>query len=203
VTVRPVAAVILAAGEGKRFGGPKALVRLDRDLLVDRAVRVARESGCAPVVVVLGASAGEVVRTAALDQAVVVVNDAWATGMGSSLSCGLSAVSDHQAPAAVVLLVDQPSVGVATIRRLVQAWHDGARAAVASYNGQPRNPVVLDASTFAEVSTSAEGDVGARNWLRTHPEDVRAIACDDLGSDIDIDTPADLDRLRAMEDDTT
>ena len=200
---RAVAAVILAAGEGKRYGGPKALINLDGDLLVDRAVRVARKAGCAPVVVVLGAAADEVARTAALDHAVVLVNDDWQTGMASSLRCGLAAVSDHRAPAAVILLVDQPGVGVATLRRLVKAWRDGARAAVASYAGESRNPVLLDASTFAEVAASAEGDVGARVWLRTHPEDVCAVACDDLGSDIDIDTPADLDRLRAMEDETT
>jgi len=197
------AALVLAAGEGKRYGGPKALVRLGADLLVDRAVRVARKAGCAPVVVVLGAAADQVVQTAALDQAVVVINDDWPTGMGSSLRCGLAAMSDLHAPGVVIFLVDQPGVGVATVQRLVSAWRDGARAAVASYEGQPRNPVLLDASTFAEVAASAEGDVGARVWLRAHPEDVRAVACDDLGSDVDIDTPADLDRLRAMEDDTT
>jgi len=197
------AALILAAGEGKRYGAPKALVSLDGELLVDRAVRIAQEAGCAPVVVVLGAAATEVVHAAALDQAVVIVNDDWATGMGSSLRCGLSALADQAAAGAVILLVDQPRVGAETVRRLVDAWRAGARAAVATYDGQPRNPVLLDASTFAAVAASAEGDVGARNWLRAHPDDVCAIACDDLGSDIDIDTGADLDRLRAMEDDTS
>lgn len=196
------AAVVLAAGEGKRYGGPKALIRLDNRLLVDRAVRVARKAGCSPVLVVLGAAATEVVHAAELDGAVVVVNDDWPSGMGSSLRCGLAAAAENKAAGAVILLVDQPGVGTAAIRRLVAAWREGARAVVASYDGQPRNPVLLDATTWEEVCVSATGDVGARAWLRAHTDDVRLVACDDLGSDIDIDTPADLDRLAALEAET-
>ena len=193
------AALVLAAGEGKRYGGPKALVRLGGELLVDRVVRVAHEAQCSPVLVVLGASAVEVVRSAHLDDAVVIVNDEWPTGMGSSLRCGLAAAADNAATAAVVLLVDQPDVGPESVRRLTDAWRDGARAAVASYDGQPRNPVILDATTWSEVCESAHGDVGARDWLRAHADEVRHVACDDLGSDTDIDTPDDLDRLLATE----
>lgn len=196
------AALVLAAGEGKRYGGPKALVALDGELLVDRAARVAHEAGCAPVVVVLGAGAREVVRTAHLDDAIVVVNDDFATGMGSSLRCGLAALHDQGAAAAVVLLVDQPGVGDKTVRRLVDAWRADGRSAVASYDGQPRNPVLLDATTWADVSASAQGDVGARGWLRAHAGDVQLVACDDLGSAVDIDTPADLHRLQRMEEST-
>lgn len=201
---QPVAAaLVLAAGEGKRFGGPKALVEFGGELLVDRAVGVAQAAELAPVVVVLGAAANEVVRSARLEGAVVVVNDDYATGIGSSLRCGLTALTEHRPPAAVVLLVDQPRIGVETVRRLVSAWRGGARAAVASYGNQPRNPVLLDATTWSEVVASARGDVGARDWLRAHADDVALVACDDLGSDMDIDTRADLDRLTAMEDDAT
>ena len=201
---RVAAALILAAGEGRRFGGPKALVELDGELLVDRAARVARESGCDPVVVVLGASADEVVRSAVLEHAVVVVNDGWDEGIGSSLRCGLAALGDQHATAAVVLLVDQPGVGTETVRRLVDAWHDGAAAVAASYGGAARNPVLLDASIWAGVCATAHGDVGARAWLREHADEVVAVACDDLGSDADIDTVADLQRLTErmhLEDD--
>ncbi len=121
--------------------------------------------------------------------------------MGSSLRCGLSAVADQGASGVVIVLVDQPRVGAQTLRRLMHAWRDGARAAVASYDGQPRNPVLLDASTWSEVAASAAGDIGARGWLRAHMDDVHLVACDDLGSDVDIDTPADLQQLsRSSED---
>ena len=189
------AGLVLAAGEGRRFGGPKALARLGDQLFVERAVTTLRAAGCDPVVVVLGAVATEVARTADLGDAVVVVNDAWPTGMGSSLCTGLSALRDLGAPAAVVLLVDQPQVSPELVRRLVGHWTEGIAAVSASYGGRRRNPVLLDASVWSEVISGAVGDVGARGWLDTHPDDVVLVACDDLGSDIDIDTPHDLDRL--------
>ena len=189
------AGLVLAGGEGLRFGGPKALARLGDQLFVERAVTTLRTAGCDPVVVVLGAAAAEVARTADLGHAVVVVNDAWPTGMGSSLRTGLSALRDLGAPAAVVLLVDQPQVSPDLVRRLVGKWSEGVAAVSASYDGHRRTPVLLDASVWSAVIAGAVGDVGARSWLDTHPDDVLLVACDDLGSDIDIDTPLDLDRL--------
>ena len=190
-----VAGLVLAAGEGRRLGRPKALVRWGDQLLVERAVATLRAAGCAPIVVVLGAAAAEVAVAADLGDAVTVVNDAWPTGMGSSLCTGLSALSDLRAPAAVVLLVDQPQVTGELVRRLVGHWSPDLPAVVASYDGQRRNPVLLSALVWAEVAATATGDAGARRWLDAHADDVMLVACDDLGSDLDIDTPADLDRL--------
>ena len=193
-----VAALILAAGEGSRLGQPKALVTVNDELLVDRAVRVAHDAGCDPVMVILGASAHRVVQTAALDRAIVLVNEGWAEGIGASLRCGLTALADKQAPAAVVLLVDQPEIGAETVRRVADTWCDTEASAVAaSYGGQMRNPVVLDAAIWAEVADLARGDTGARAWLRAHADRVTVVACDDLGSDADIDTAADLERYDA------
>jgi CTP:molybdopterin cytidylyltransferase MocA len=189
------AGLVLAAGAGSRLGRPKALVELGGELLVDRAVRVLAGAGCDPVVVVLGAQASDVVSAATLGHAVVVVNEGWTEGMGSSLRCGLSAVGDLGAAGAVVLLVDQPQVGAAQVRRLLD--RRGERpAVVASYGGQPRNPALLAASIWPAVCESAVGDVGARAWMRAHPEQVLAVACDDLGGDVDIDTADDLARAQ-------
>ena len=189
------AGLVLAAGAGRRFGGPKALVRYGDELLVERAARTLSAAGCAPVLVVLGAEAATVARTAELGDAVVVVNDGWPSGMGSSLSVGLSALADLGAAGAVVLLVDQPHVSAELVERLVAHWGDGVPAVSASYGGQRRNPVLLDASVWADVKATATGDVGARVWLDTHADDVVLVACDDLGSAVDIDTPLDLERL--------
>jgi len=194
-----VAGLVLAAGGGRRFGGPKALVRLDGELLVERAVATLRGAGCAPIVVVLGASAADVATTAELGDAVVLVNDGWEQGMGSSLRTGLCALRDLSAPAAAITLVDQPGVGADVVRRLVGHWRPGLAAVVASYDGEPRNPAVIDASAWPDVMAAAAGDVGARGWLRNHPDDVTLVACDDLGSVIDIDTPLDLDRVVAEQ----
>jgi CTP:molybdopterin cytidylyltransferase MocA len=72
----------------------------------------------------------------------------------------------------------------------------GAAAAVAVYGGEPRNPVLLRRAVWADVAGSARGDVGARAWLRAHPDRVLAVPCDGTGSPDDVDTPADLARIR-------
>jgi nicotine blue oxidoreductase len=93
---RAAAAVILAAGAGTRLGGrPKALLRRDGEYLVERAERVAREGGCAAVVVVLGCHADRVAATADLTGARLATNREWATGIGSSLRAGLRALTGH------------------------------------------------------------------------------------------------------------
>ena len=84
------AGLVLAAGAGRRYGSPKALVRLGDRLLVERAADLLAAGGCDPVLVVLGAAADEVLATAALPE--TVLNPDWATGMGSSLRAGLAAL---------------------------------------------------------------------------------------------------------------
>jgi len=188
-----VAGLLLAAGGGSRYGRPKALVELDGRLLVDRAAQVLQEGGCDPVLVVLGAQAEQV--RAATDLPHVVVAHDWADGMGASLRAGLGRLAEGPADACVVALVDQPLVGSAAVTRLRSAWEAGAVAAVATYGGRPRNPVLLDRAVWADVAAAALHDVGARTWLRGHPEQVTPVACDDTGSPYDIDTTEDLAAL--------
>ena len=188
------AGLLLAAGEGSRLGTPKALLEVDGELLVDRAARVLADGGCSPVVVVLGAGAPDVTAQAQLAGAVVVVNDNWSQGMGSSLRVGLTVLQELGAGSAVVALVDQPRIGSDVVRRLT-AHPSGRPAVAAAYGGRQGNPVRLDASVWPEVAAAAEGDVGARAWMRAHPQSVEVVACDDLGVDDDIDTAEDLARL--------
>jgi nicotine blue oxidoreductase len=183
-----IAGLLLAAGEGRRFGRPKALVELDGERLVDRGVRVLRGAGCSPVLVVTGAVTVEVIG------AVVVPNPDWRSGMGSSLRTGLSALPPGL-PAVVVALVDQPLISPEAVCRLLEARRSGAGIAVATYGGRPRNPVLISAEYFEEVAEHAIGDVGARPFLRAHPELVTRVPCDDIAAPDDIDTPADLASL--------
>jgi nicotine blue oxidoreductase len=184
-----VAGLLLAAGEGRRFGRPKALVELAGERLVDRGVRMLREAGCGPVVVVMGAVSIEVIG------AVVVPNPDWSSGMGSSLRTGLAALPSG-CPAVVIALVDQPLVTAVAVQRLIEAYERGARMAVATYDGAPRNPVLIAAAHFTAVHESAVGDAGARAFLRAHPELVTKVPCDDVAAADDIDTPEDLAALR-------
>lgn len=187
-----VAGLLLAAGSGSRFGGPKALVRWEGRSLLERGVALLTDGGCDPVVVVLGASA-EAARPLAGDSIVVVATD-WADGMGASLRAGLAALAATPAEACVVALVDQPLVGALAVRRLVELTD--ITAAVSTYGGKPRNPVRLARSVWTDVAALAVGDRGARPWLRAHPDLVLLVPCDDTGSADDLDTPEDLERLQ-------
>jgi nicotine blue oxidoreductase len=194
--VSAVSGLLLAAGAGRRMGGPKALVELDGAPLVRRGVRLLADGGCSPVVVVVGAAA-ERVRPLCDDAQVVEASD-WATGMAASLRAGLAAAEGLvDVGACVVALVDQPGVTPAAVERLRAAHRDGARAAVATYAGRPRNPVLLDRSVWADVAAAAVGDEGARPWLRAHPELVVHVDCTDVGTPDDVDTPQDLAALAA------
>ncbi|TNY34479.1 nucleotidyltransferase family protein [Thermomonospora catenispora] len=185
---RAPAGLLLAAGAGSRLGRPKALVELDGERLVDRGVRTLREGGCSPVLVVIGAASLEAVG------AVVVPNPRWRTGMGSSLRAGLAELPPG-CPAVVIALVDQPRVTPEAVRRLIRAHEAGAPIAVATYGGEPRNPVLISGRYFGEAAEAAVGDAGARPFLRAHPELVTGVPCDDVASPDDIDTPDDLAAL--------
>jgi CTP:molybdopterin cytidylyltransferase MocA len=186
-----VAGVLLAAGEGKRLGTPKALVELGGRRLVDRAVDQLREGGTAPVLVVTGAV------PVTVPGVIAVPNPDWRTGMGSSLAAGLRALPGD-CTAAVIALVDQPLIGADVVRRLLDAHQAGAELAVAAYHGQPRNPVLLARGHWAGVLAAADGDAGARPYLRAHPGLVTLVECADIGRPDDVDTPEDLARVSAL-----
>jgi len=199
-----VAGVLLAAGEGSRFGRPKALVELDGQTLAARGVNMLRTGGADPILVVTGAAQVN------LDGIHTVYNEHWRTGMGSSLRAALRALTDAEdaedQPAAtlavdvgavVVALADQPLIGTDAVARLIAAYRGGASVAVAGYGGEPRNPVLLAREHWPDVIAAATGDQGARAFLRTRPELVTLVECGDTGSPDDIDTAADLDRVAA------
>lgn len=179
-----VAGLVLAAGGGSRLGRPKAFLDVGGEPLAERAVRVLRDGGCAPVIVVLGAVVG---RVPGADS--VVVNPDWASGIGSSLRAGLAALPGV---AVVVALADQPGISPEAVERLRAAYASGASVAVATYGGRRRNPVLIGPGHHADASRLAVGDVGARAFLAAHPEVVVGVECGDVSDPRDIDTPADL-----------
>ena len=180
-----VAGLVLAAGEGRRFGGPKALAELGGERLVDRAARVLREGGCDPVYVVSGAVELEV------PGATTVPNSDWRTGMGSSLRTGLVALPDT-VDGVVISLVDQPGIGADVVARLRERLSAGTQLAVASYDGAQRNPVAVARGLWAAVLAETHGDEGARGFIRGHPDLVDTVDCTDIADPADIDTEAEL-----------
>jgi CTP:molybdopterin cytidylyltransferase MocA len=183
-----VAGLLLAAGAGRRYGMPKALVVQDGRPLVERGLATLRAGGCDPVVVVLGAAAAQVRAASDLSDATVTENTDWGTGMGASLGAGLAALADAPAIAVVVLLVDTPGVTPEAVRRL--RGHAGPGAlALATYHGQPGHPVLLGRDHWPGVAGSATGDVGARRYLADHPGLVTRVPCEDIADGTDLDSP--------------
>lgn len=184
-----VAGLLLAAGAGRRFGMPKALVRHRDRLFVEHAADALHGGGCVPVVVVLGALAADVRSTAVLSGSLLVDNPMWETGMGSSLRAGLSALSTSDCDAVVVLPVDTPGVTAEAVARLV-ALASPAALARATYHGVPGHPVLIGRDRWAAVSALATDDEGARPYLARH--EVTAVPCEDVATGGDVDRPEDL-----------
>jgi CTP:molybdopterin cytidylyltransferase MocA len=184
--MKSVAAVVLAAGASRRLGELKQLVRLNGETMVERAVRLCREAGCSPVVVVLGASADKVRERCSFGDAVVVTNDEWSEGMGSSVRSGLRGLP-QDVNGYVITTCDQPAV---TTEHLCALMASGEMTASA-YAGRRGVPAYFPKMMFAELM-NLRGDAGARKLLK----DAKALHL--TGGELDVDTPADLERVQEL-----
>ncbi|MEU4287701.1 nucleotidyltransferase family protein [Kribbella sp. NPDC026596] len=187
-----IAGLVLAAGAGRRMGGPKALVRDPAGVAwVVRVVRLLVAAECSPILVVVGAAADQV-RAELADEPVEVVEATnWAEGMGASLRAGLTTLRSAAGPeaagvagadAVLVVPVDVPGLTIEAVRRVAA---DDSGLARAVYDGLPGHPVLLAKQHWDGVIATAEGDAGARVYLREHP--VVEIECGDVAEGADVD----------------
>ena len=188
---------MLAAGRGIRFGGtrPKPLARFAGRPLVLRAVDTVLASGLGPVLVVVSDDqVADVLHDVVAAGAIRVTrNDDPERGISSSLQAALRALEpDASVGGVVVGLADQPLVGADAYRRVARAFADGARLAVATYDGIRGNPVLVGREHWDEAHALA-GDEGARVLMRRHG--VVEVPCDGTGEPADVDTPEDLAAL--------
>ncbi|MFG1955772.1 NTP transferase domain-containing protein [Micromonospora sp. NPDC048830] len=176
-----VAGLVLAAGAGRRYGGPKAPVFLGQ------ALRALRDGGCDPIIAVLGAGVRQTRAAVDLDGVLVVENQGWAEGMASSLRLGMTTAARIRRVSAVcVHLVDMPGVSATAVARLLAQAHAGCLTR-ACYDGEPGHPVVLGRDHWAEIVATVRGDQGARAYLRRHAAHVIAVECGDVASGYDVD----------------
>jgi molybdenum cofactor cytidylyltransferase len=187
-----IGGLILAAGAGTRFGSQKQLAELDGRPLLEHSVRAMTASPVGRVVVVVGAGAEDVLARVDFHGAEPVVCERWEEGQSASLACGLAELTDCEA--VVVTLGDQPRLPPDAIRRVIAARQKGKEAVRATYDGEPGHPVLLERDLFERLR-DVSGDHGARNLLLSVPS--REVPCEDLGGGEDVDTPAQLDALRA------
>ena len=189
-----IVGVLLAAGAGRRAGGPKAL-RVDADgtswLL--RSIAVLCDGGCDAVIVVLGCQAARArdllvkSRVAADPMITVVEAPDWVQGMGSSLRSGLVAARSAPCRAVLVHLVDLPDVTAEVVRRLIRQTPPGtASLARVTYGGRPGHPVLIGRDHLETIMVGLTGDSGAKGYLARHG--AHSVECGDLASGQDHDT---------------
>jgi molybdenum cofactor cytidylyltransferase len=185
------AAVILAAGSGERFGGPKQLAQWEGRPLVAHVIQAAKEGGLAPIVIVLGAHGQAVLRAITPEGVEFVENPEWESGQSSSVHAGLSAV-EGRVEAAAFLLGDMPRVNPETIRRLLEAHRESLPSIVAPVgDGRRGNPVLFDRRVFPSLH-ALSGDEGGRSLIDRWPW--QAIEADPREFS-EVDRPEDLSAL--------
>jgi CTP:molybdopterin cytidylyltransferase MocA len=185
-----IAAIILAAGEGRRMGGPKALLPIGEATFLAHVSRLFERPDIASVVAVLGAEAERVRREAGLDDTVTVaVNERWRDGMLSSVWCGLDVAESQGVDAVLLHPVDNPLVRPATVDAVLAALGAGALVAVPSHAGRRGHPAGFARATWPALR-AAPPDRGARSVIVDNPAWVLHVPA---GVDclVDVDTPAD------------
>lgn len=194
-----VAAVVLAAGAASRFGSPKALARLEDRPILEHVLDTVREAGIEQIVVVLGTAADEIEEGIRwLDERLVRNPDP--RFLSSSLQVGVDAAAALEPPprAVVIVLGDQPRTRPEVIRALVVAARASEEPVVVPRyaDGGGTNPVLLKADAF-ELVDEATGDRGLGPVLEANADLVLEVPVP--GSNPDIDTPEDLQRLSEAE----
>ncbi len=175
-------AIVLAAGSSSRLGYPKQTILFQGETLLDRAVRIAQESGAQETVVVLGANASEVRKACQLTNCTVVENDRWAGGMGTSIRKGIAQLRDVDG--ALILTCDMPAVTSAHL----QALSASGTLVASRYGGKRGVPAYFPHPEFAALS-QLDDSQGASRLLQAAP----SIELSD--GEFDVDTPEDVLRL--------
>jgi molybdenum cofactor cytidylyltransferase len=193
-----IAAIILAAGQGSRFGAtPKVVAKLDGKPLVRHVAEAALASRARPVLVVVGHAAAPIrAALAGLDVRLIHAPDCEA-GLSRSLRTGLSALPGTAA-GTLVLLADMPNISARLIDRLIDAFAGAARpdAVVPLHAGRRGNPVLLGRKLFAAIE-ALEGDRGVSQIFGTVPG-VIELPVEDAAVTVDIDTQEDLRQLDSV-----
>lgn len=191
-------AIVLAAGESRRMGQPKAglLVTAGGPTFAASAVSTLRACGLGDVVIVAGAHPDAVRQAVAGAAGVQVIeHPGWAAGQLSSLLAGLAAVNAPDVEGLIVTLVDCPLVRPATVARLIDVWRGSrppiVRPAIGDRHG---HPVIFDRAVFDDLRT-APLEIGAKAVISRWRDQLANVPVDDPGVLADIDTPADYDAL--------
>lgn len=188
---KTVFAVVLAAGTSSRFGETKQIAEFGGVPLVQRAVKTASQVFGDSVITVIGHDAAIVLRSMRACSGFLVVNEAYESGLGSSISAAARACPT-QTDALLLLLADQVLVTADHLKALLRHWSGTDDEIVATaYADSEGPPVLMPRATFDELR-DLSGDTGARALLRDPRFKLTTVRFEDAA--FDIDTRADLAR---------
>jgi len=181
-----VSSILLAAGKSRRMGRPKQLMPWGQSTILEQTIDNLLGSAVNEVIVVVGHKAEEVRKTIGTKPVKMAVNPDYEQGMSTSIVAGLSLV-DSQAQAVMLVLGDQPLIDIQTINRLIDEFYDCDKGiAIPTYHGKRGHPVIF-AMKYKEELLGLKSDIGGRQIIKDHPEDVLEVAvhCEGIITDID------------------
>jgi molybdenum cofactor cytidylyltransferase len=182
-----ISAILLAAGESNRMGQPKQLMPFSYSTIVERTIDNLLNSAVSETIVVLGHREEEIRKTIASKPLKIAINPDYQQGMSTSIIAGLKQV-DKRAPAVLIALGDQPFVDTQTINSLVEAFIANKKGIIIPvYQGRRGNPVIV-AIKYKNELLNLKGDVGGREIIKRHSDDVFEVAVNCEGVLLDIDT---------------
>lgn len=187
-----ICGLIIAAGGSSRLGRPKQLVRSGEKTLLEQAAATALHSGLERLYVVLGASFNEIEPTISHLPLAIIRNEQWQKGMGSSISTGISAVSQEggSCNAVLIMLCDQLHITAEHLQALIGAYEEKKGTIIATdYGAQKGVPALFDRTHFPELE-KLSGDTGAKKILGQYAGRLHSIRFEQAL--IDVDTPEDL-----------
>ena len=190
-----IGAVVLAAGEARRFGGPKLTMPFGDSTVVGCVVSAVQQAGASPVVVVTSAD-GKAVLAALQDYEVrAVTNPDPSRGMLSSIQAGVAALPT-QLDAFVFALGDQPRVGADHVRRLIREHESSGKGiALPKHQGKRGHPLVFSAKYCEEIRALA-ADRTLRDVIHGHEDDIVEVDFDHDAVLADIDTREEYEQER-------
>lgn len=162
-----IAGVLIAAGESKRLGVPKQLIKWKRKTLIEFIINSVQKAHIQPIYVVLGANYEKIKIKLKNLKIEIIHNESWQEGKGSSIRKGIQSLP-FWVEAAIIFVVDQPYLTVDLVKEIIRQYQVHHYQIIAPIvNGIQTNPVLLDRSVFEDLKT-LEGEAGARTVFRKY-----------------------------------
>jgi molybdenum cofactor cytidylyltransferase len=187
-----ISAIVLAAGESRRMGETKQLLPWQGKTVLGHLLDTLQSSSVDEVILVLGHEAEHILEKVAIREIKVVFNPDYQKGMSTSLRRGLMAMN-KAAEGFLVVLADQPAISPEIIDRLIGSFRrvqPGKNIVAPSFHGRRGHPVLFGRK-YREEFGGLTGEVGGREILAQHPEDILALEVDTDAVLLDLDTPED------------